>query len=127
MFLGCLLIVISASSSAASDILHHRFHESIFKNLNDLWWDPTFSWRNKYKRRSPYLGPKFFGSTTIFLFLTDASSMFNFIHINALISGLFFITIEMHNDISIAIIFIMALIHYKLMYIIFYSKVFKSL
>lgn len=127
LFLGCLLIVIAASSSAACDIIHHRFHESIFKNMNDLWWDPTFSWRNKYKRRSPYLGPKFPGSTSIFLFVTDASNMFKFIHVNSLVFGLLFITLNVSSDFATSIIFILSLVHYKLMYIFFYAKVFKSL
>lgn len=70
------LIFLSAISEAIMDKLSHSFHESIFKDLNDDWWDPTFSWRNKYKHRSPYLGPAFFGSTTFLVFLTDAWHLF---------------------------------------------------
>ena len=129
LLIGCILIVVSASSLAALDIIHDRFHESIFKNMNDLWWDPTFSWRNKYKRRSQYLGPKFFGSTTIFSFITDAASMFKFIHINSLFIGLLLIcvsTLTLGVE-GILYEFVICIIFHRITYIALYNIVFKSL
>lgn len=126
LLLGCILITISASSLAALDILHNRFHESIFKNMNDLWWDPTFSWRNKYKRRSQYLGPKFIGSTTIFSFVTDAVSMFKFIHIISLFVGLFLIFTFLGPE-GLIYEFIISFVYHKIVYMAFYNIVFKSL
>jgi hypothetical protein len=43
-----------------------------FKNIDDQIWNPDLSWKNKYKGGDPNLGPRFFGSTTAFVFTTDA-------------------------------------------------------
>jgi hypothetical protein len=129
LLIGCILIVVSASSLAALDIINNRFHESIFKDMDDHWWDPTFSWRNKYKRKSEYLGAKFWGSTTIFSFVTDAASMFKFIHINSLFIGLLLICVSTLGLGVAGIIyeFIICMIFHKITYIAFYNIIFKSL
>lgn len=44
-------------------------------NANDQFWDPSLSWKNKYKNGDPNLGPKFAGSTTGLVFTTDAYHM----------------------------------------------------
>lgn len=129
LLIGCILIIVSASALAALDIIYDRFHESIFKNLDDSWWDPTFSWRNKYRRRSQYLGPKFFGSTTIFSFVTDAASMFKFIHLNSLFIGLLLICI---SSLSLGVEgityeFVICILFHKCVYLMLYNLVFKSL
>ena len=41
-------------------------------NANDQFWNPAVSWKNKYKNNDPSQGPKFFGSTNVFVFTTDA-------------------------------------------------------
>ncbi|MGZ4091279.1 MAG: hypothetical protein ACXVNO_11205 [Bacteroidia bacterium] len=41
-------------------------------NVNDQFWNPAVSWKNKYKGGNPESGPKFTGSTTAFAFTTDA-------------------------------------------------------
>lgn len=46
--------------------------QSRFSNINNQFWNPTLSWKNKYKDGNPALGPKFMGSTTIFASTTDA-------------------------------------------------------
>ncbi|HXU27355.1 MAG TPA: hypothetical protein VN698_08995 [Bacteroidia bacterium] len=46
-----------------------------FKNVNDQFWNPSISWTNKYKNNDPCLGPKFTGSTNIFVCTTDAYHM----------------------------------------------------
>lgn len=43
-----------------------------FPNINDKFWNPALSWKNKYKDGNPALGPKFMGSTTLFVSTTDA-------------------------------------------------------
>jgi hypothetical protein len=64
-------------SSAILIVLNEDFDRSVFSNLNEAWWNPVWSWRNKYKGKLPYLGPRFFLSTTVFVFLTDAVSLFS--------------------------------------------------
>lgn len=41
-------------------------------DANDQFWNPELSWKNKYKNGDPSQGPKFFGSTSAFVFTTDA-------------------------------------------------------
>lgn len=43
-----------------------------FKHANDQFWNPDVSWKNKYKNGKSANGPKFCGSTTIFVGTTDA-------------------------------------------------------
>lgn len=79
-----LFIFIAAGSKAVMDIVSHRFHNSAFRNLDPFYWDPVFSWRNKYKNRNPDYGPKFLGSTTLFSFTTDAWHLFQSVNLTAL-------------------------------------------
>lgn len=74
------LVALSGAAKACQDIISHKFSWSVFSDLNDNWWDPTFSWRNKYKYNNPSLGEKFFLSTTILVFVTDAWHMFQWIY-----------------------------------------------
>ena len=77
LLLGSLLISLAAMSAAILIVLNEDFDRSVFSNLNETWWNPVWSWRNKYKGKLPYLGPRFFLSTTFFVFLTDAVSLFS--------------------------------------------------
>jgi hypothetical protein len=40
--------------------------------VNDAFWDPSVSWKNKYMNGDPNKGEKFMGSTTCLAFTTDA-------------------------------------------------------
>jgi hypothetical protein len=41
-------------------------------HVNDQFWNPAISWTNKYKNGNQADGPKYIGSTTIFVAPTDA-------------------------------------------------------
>jgi len=41
-------------------------------HVNDQFWNPAISWTNKYKNGNQACGPKYIGSTTIFVAPTDA-------------------------------------------------------
>ncbi|PBQ33403.1 hypothetical protein CNR22_16995 [Sphingobacteriaceae bacterium] len=43
-----------------------------FPKARDHFWNPAVSWKNKYKNQDPAQGPKFKGSTNVFVFTTDA-------------------------------------------------------
>jgi hypothetical protein len=43
-----------------------------FPKANAQFWDPSLSWANKYKNGCPAQGPKFTGSTDVFVWTTDA-------------------------------------------------------
>lgn len=45
------------------------------KSANDQFWNPVLSWKNKYMNHDPQQGPAFYGSTSAFVFVTDAYHM----------------------------------------------------
>ena len=74
-----ILLIVSGSCKGVMDTIQFHYEISIFNNVNhkQLFWDPKLSWRNKYKKNSR--SPKFWGSTTIFVFVTDAWHLFQFL------------------------------------------------
>ena len=70
-----VLLYFSGFFNGYRDVL--TYHYSEFKrhhsNANDQFWNPAISWTNKYKNHDPAQGPKFWGSTTIFVPVTDAN------------------------------------------------------
>lgn len=74
------LILIAGAANAVMDTLQFHYSQSIFPlQPNDKllgkprsWWDPQQSWRNKYRDGITARGPAFPGSTTVFVWLTDA-------------------------------------------------------
>lgn len=69
-------VIVAALCKAIMDKIQFHFNESVFKDSNRYFFDPELSWVNKYKNHSPSQGPKFFGSTTIFVMFTDAWHLF---------------------------------------------------
>lgn len=80
-----ILITLSGVFQAVQDTLVHHWPNSVFGHLakrykiKAIWWNPEISWENKYKGGNPDRGEKFPGSTTIFVFVTDAWHMFGFL------------------------------------------------
>lgn len=75
-----LFIMISGASEAVMDKVQFHYEKSIFWNeekYKQNFWDPERSWVNKYKPGS-VSEPKFWGSTTYFVFTTDAWHLFKF-------------------------------------------------
>lgn len=62
---------------AVSDTLQFHYHGSVF-NKEDMrqFWNPVVSWRNKYLHGMKEYGPKFWGSTTWFVWITDGWHLF---------------------------------------------------
>lgn len=68
------LLFLAGALNATMDVLSFRYKTSIFSKYPKLqsFFNPQESWVNKYKDNNPNLGPKFFGSKTFLVFLTDA-------------------------------------------------------
>ena len=66
------MFLAGALNGVNQDLLFH-YHEfqSTFPNANPEFWDPSISWRNKYKNGDPAQGEAFPGSSTIFAAATD--------------------------------------------------------
>lgn len=90
-----ILLIISTISKSIMDKLQFHYTGSIFlKFTHRKWWNPSNSWKNKYKNGKKEDGPKFFGSTTFLVFLTDAWHFFQSIFLTSLqLSILFAINI----------------------------------
>lgn len=70
-FLTIILLYLAACSKAVQDaIAHGKWY------LFGDWWDPVNSWKNKYKNGDPQDGPLFWGSTTVFVWMTDGWHFF---------------------------------------------------
>jgi hypothetical protein len=69
MILTILLLIISACAFSVMYTLLFHFKVSIFKNLDEKYWNPVVSNNNKYKPETRE--PKFFGSTTFLVWTTD--------------------------------------------------------
>lgn len=72
-----IFIVLASICKAIKDTLDFHYNTSIFSNCNARYFYPTISWQNKYKE--DLKTPKFFGSTTFLVFLTDAWHLFDFL------------------------------------------------
>ena len=46
--ISLILIIIAAICNAVCDTLKDHFPVSIFSRLNQQWWNPNESWKNKY-------------------------------------------------------------------------------
>lgn len=71
IILSIVSFVLAAVANAVMDTLAHHYNQSIFASWKASFWNPKYSWANKYKNLDPEQGPKFWGSTTVFVFLTD--------------------------------------------------------
>lgn len=40
-----LLIALAGMFKAVADTLFHHYHDSIFKGLDQQWWNPSLSWK----------------------------------------------------------------------------------
>lgn len=76
--ISIIFIVLAGVCKAVKDTLCFHFNKSVFSNLNAKYWNPNISWTNKYK---DWKTPKFFGSTTFLVWLTDAWHLFDFLQI----------------------------------------------
>ncbi len=67
-----LLLMLCAIANAVMDL-------SSEKAFQYDWWNKNESWSLKYKNEDYRQGPRFFGSTTFLVFLTDGWHFFQFV------------------------------------------------
>ena len=85
--IGILLVVLASYAEAVMDKINFHFDRSVFKEKkNHLFWNPQESWKNKWKE--DLKTEKFLGSSTIFVFTTDAWHLYKFIRNTSLFIGL---------------------------------------
>ena len=74
--IAVLLFIASASKGVCDDLQFH-YSDTVFASLdNDQFWDPDISHRNKWAGGVKANGERFLGSSTIFVWVTDAWHLF---------------------------------------------------
>ncbi len=87
--LSLLLVFISGMFEGVMDTLN--FHYKRFEkkhNAKDKYWNPEYSWLNKYDSQ---MKPKFIGSTTVFVFVTDGWHLMKWLRNIFLFASFYFI------------------------------------
>ena len=103
--LAIVFFSLAGVAEAVMDILQFKFMESVFKNKNQMFWNPQLSWQNKWKDGCPKFGPKFFGSTTVFVFVTDAWHLFKWVRNRFNDLGIAFLIWQMSGSFYIGVAF----------------------
>jgi hypothetical protein len=117
--ISLILVGVSAMAESIMDKLNFHFEKSIFVNKeNQLFWNPIESWKNKWKE--DLKTEKFIGSSTIFVFTTDAWHLFKFIKNTCLFIGL---PLLFMGDINIIISMVIARVIYGLVFTVFFDKI----
>ena len=118
--LGLLFVAASSVSEAIMDKIQFHYDKSIFSKdkYKQTFWDPTKSWVNKWKDSSAR-EERFLGSSTIFVFTTDAWHLFKFFRNTFLFIGLPLLSLGSMNIILAAIL---ARVIYGLVFTICFDK-----
>ena len=69
--------MLSGLSKSVKDTIKDHFYTSIFCNLNRSFWNPSISWTRKYAKGEETGKPRFWGSTTYFVWISDAWHLFD--------------------------------------------------
>jgi len=77
IFLIIILTVLFGVSKSICDTSECCFKNSKLSKFNPNFWDKHKSWVNKWKNNDPINGEKFIGSSTVFVWVTDAWHIFN--------------------------------------------------
>lgn len=67
---------------------HYSDFNKVFQKNNPSFWNPSYSWTNKYKNGDYKQGPKYFGSTSFLVWTTDGYHTMRFSR-NIMITGTF--------------------------------------
>jgi hypothetical protein len=118
--LGLILVAASAVAESIMDKIQFHYDKSIFSqdNYKQTFWNPNLSWVNKWKDSSAKQ-EKFLGSSTIFVFTTDAWHLFKFFRNTFLFIGLPLLSFGSMNIILAAIL---ARVIYGLVFTICFDK-----
>jgi hypothetical protein len=126
IYFALFLILASGFSEGAMDTLQFHFDRSVFSKMNILFWNPTISWKNKYKEGDPNKGEKFLFSTTFLVSLTDGWHCMKLIRNITLFISLSFIGFLSLNLIELIILTSTSRIIYGIGFWISYNYILKK-
>lgn len=120
-----VFVILSAVCKSIKDTLQFHFYNSIFDKCNHQFWNPDVSWKNKYKDGEIGV-PKFWGSTTIFVWLTDAWHLFDMLNTLLLFFACFFTVLSDFKEwaiyLSIFILFVVYHVIFEVFFRLFVKK-----
>jgi hypothetical protein len=118
------LIVAAAACEAVMDKLQFHYDKSIFSDskYKQTFWNPNLSWVNKWKDSSAR-EERFLGSSTIFVFTTDAWHLFKFFRNTALFIALPLLCFGPNH---LIIEMIIARVVYGLTFTLYFDKILKK-
>lgn len=95
IIIGIVLIVLSGASTGLKETITHHWSkfEAKFPTANKQYWNPAISWTNKYEDYPESKKPRFFLSTSLLIFLTDAYHLFGELERDLKILGVALLTI----------------------------------
>lgn len=94
-----ILLIIAMIAYSCNSIILFRYETSIFSLFNPKFWNPEVSWLNKYTvDKEGNKIPKFFLSTTVFVWTTDAYHLLQFIYLSCI---QFVLALLLNNNIHI--------------------------
>jgi hypothetical protein len=116
--IGLLLVIFASISEAIMDKIQFHYEKSIFHNekYKQSFWNPNQSWVNKWKK--DLKTEKFLGSSTIFVFTTDAWHLFKFFRNTSLFIGLPLIAL---GPLNIVLSVILARVLFGLIFTLFFD------
>jgi len=73
-FAPAVLMFMAGAADGLNQVVSWKYHafKKVFPGVNNIFWSPQLSYKNKYKNHDPAQGEKFFGSTTFLVWTTDA-------------------------------------------------------
>jgi hypothetical protein len=92
-YLSYALLLIAGAFNGIMDLVQHHFKYSVFNYesiYNRQFWDPSVSWKNKWKDGHQMYGEKFWKSSTWFVFTTDGWHLMKFFMIKAILLAVVF-------------------------------------
>lgn len=119
--LAFALVAFAAACEAIMDKVQFHYFNSIFSDTNtynQLFWNPNESWKNKWA--SDLKTERFPGSSTIFVFTTDAWHLFKFFNHTAVFIGL---PLLAFGSLNVVLAVILARITYGLVFTLFFDRI----
>ncbi len=119
-----IFLILAAVFKAIMDCLQFHYSTSPFAKLKKQnWWNPALSWVNKWKNGDPKQGERFPGSSTIFVFTTDAWHFFQMLFLTFMFLSIVFY-IPMFN---LSYSWILDFIIYRIIFGLTFTLIFKKL
>ena len=100
MIISIVLFILAGLFDATRDKLLFHFDKSVYKGINDQYFDTRTSWLNKYKNKDPFQGEAFPLAKGPLVFLTDAFHLSKYLFNICIILGAFMMPKEWYWPVS---------------------------